>query len=76
MAKIYQCAFSGFVYELFEDADGTIRGTKTSMKSGVLCLRKIFPSSSAGQRWLTERKDLDQQFIMAYKQLAEKSTDR
>jgi hypothetical protein len=75
MAKIYQCGFSSFIYELFEDEDGTIRATKTSVKNGTLCLAKRFVDAEAGRSWIVERSALDQQFIMACKQLAERSDE-
>lgn len=73
MAKIYQCGFSAFVYELFEDEGGSIRATKTAMRSGKLCLTKEFSDAQCGREWIVERNDLDQRFIMACKQLADRS---
>lgn len=75
MAKIYQCGFSAFIYELFADDDGTVRATKTSIKNGTLCLVKRFPDAEAGRSWIVERSELDQQFIMACKQLSERSDE-
>ena len=73
--KLYQCGFSSFIYELFRNNDGTVRATKTSVRSGALCLEKTFDSEDEGKKWIVERSDLDQKFILAYRKLAGKSDD-
>lgn len=69
MPKIYQCGFSGFVYELFEDPDGRVRATKTSVKTGRVCLEKQFDSVDEGKDWIVSRNALDQKFILACQRL-------
>jgi hypothetical protein len=74
--KLFQCGYSGFIYELFRDKDGTVRATKTSMRNGKLCLEKEFGTNvQAGREWLVERNRLDQEFTLACKKLVEKSDD-
>lgn len=74
--KIYQCGYSGFIYELFRGEDGTIRATKTSVRNGELCLEKTFGTDEeAGRQWMMDRNTMDQKFTLAARKLVEKSDD-